>query len=62
MSHRVAVLAGDGVGPEVVAEARKVVDALPGLGDDLRPYAVPGEDGDAMAQAGAPTRPGTPAR
>jgi tartrate dehydrogenase/decarboxylase/D-malate dehydrogenase len=31
LSHRVAVLAGDGVGPEVVAEARKVVDAL-GLG------------------------------
>ena len=28
MSHRVAVLAGDGVGPEVVAEARKCVDAL----------------------------------
>ncbi len=28
MSHRVAVLAGDGVGPEVVAEARKAVDAL----------------------------------
>jgi tartrate dehydrogenase/decarboxylase/D-malate dehydrogenase len=31
LSHRVAVLAGDGVGPEVVAEARKAVDAL-GLG------------------------------
>ena len=28
MSHRVAVLAGDGVGPEVVVEARKAVDAL----------------------------------
>ena len=28
MTHRVAVLAGDGVGPEVVAEARKAVDAL----------------------------------
>src|SRR5579884_3102070 len=28
MSHRVAVIAGDGVGPEVIAEARKVVDAL----------------------------------
>jgi tartrate dehydrogenase/decarboxylase / D-malate dehydrogenase len=28
LSHRVAVLAGDGVGPEVVAEARKAVDAL----------------------------------
>ena len=31
MGRRVAVIAGDGVGPEVVAEARKVVDAL-GLG------------------------------
>jgi len=28
LTHRVAVLAGDGVGPEVVAEARKAVDAL----------------------------------
>ncbi|MGH7358821.1 MAG: isocitrate/isopropylmalate family dehydrogenase, partial [Candidatus Rokuibacteriota bacterium] len=28
MSYQVALLAGDGVGPEVVAEARKVVDAL----------------------------------
>jgi tartrate dehydrogenase/decarboxylase / D-malate dehydrogenase len=28
VSHRVAVIAGDGAGPEVVAEARKVVDAL----------------------------------
>ena len=28
MSHRVAVISGDGAGPEVVAEARKVVDAL----------------------------------
>ncbi len=28
MSHKVAVLAGDGVGPEVVHEARRAVDAL----------------------------------
>jgi len=28
VGHRVAVIAGDGAGPEVVAEARKVVDAL----------------------------------
>ncbi|HEY6015352.1 MAG TPA: isocitrate/isopropylmalate family dehydrogenase, partial [Gaiellaceae bacterium] len=28
MSHRVAVIAGDGAGPEVVADARKAVDAL----------------------------------
>ena len=28
MSHRVAVIPGDGAGPEVIAEARKTVDAL----------------------------------
>ncbi len=28
MTHRVGVIAGDGAGPEVVAEARKAVDAL----------------------------------
>jgi tartrate dehydrogenase/decarboxylase / D-malate dehydrogenase len=28
VSHRVAVIAGDGAGPEVVAEARKAIDAL----------------------------------
>jgi tartrate dehydrogenase/decarboxylase/D-malate dehydrogenase len=28
LSHRVAVISGDGAGPEVIAEARKAVDAL----------------------------------
>ncbi len=28
MTHRIALLAGDGVGPEVIAEARRAVDAL----------------------------------
>ncbi|HET7045632.1 MAG TPA: isocitrate/isopropylmalate family dehydrogenase [Gaiellaceae bacterium] len=28
MTHRIAVIAGDGAGPEVVAEARKALDAL----------------------------------
>ena len=28
MTYRVAVIPGDGAGPEVVAEARKAVDAL----------------------------------
>ncbi len=28
MTHRIAVLAGDGVGPEVVDEARRCVDEL----------------------------------
>ena len=38
MSHRVAVIAGDGAGPEVVAEARKAVDAL---GLDLTWHELP---------------------
>jgi tartrate dehydrogenase/decarboxylase / D-malate dehydrogenase len=33
MTHRIAVIPGDGAGPEVVAEARKAVDAL-GVGVD----------------------------
>ena len=28
MSHRIALVPGDGIGPEVIAEARRVVDAL----------------------------------
>ena len=28
MTHRIALLPGDGVGPEVMVEARRVVDAL----------------------------------
>src|SRR5919204_1518170 len=28
VSHRIAVIPGDGAGPEVIAEARKAVDAL----------------------------------
>jgi tartrate dehydrogenase/decarboxylase/D-malate dehydrogenase len=35
MTHLIAVIRGDGVGPEVVAEARKAVDAL-GLELDWR--------------------------
>jgi tartrate dehydrogenase/decarboxylase / D-malate dehydrogenase len=38
MTHRVAVIAGDGAGPEVVAEARKAVDAL---GLDLAWHELP---------------------
>jgi tartrate dehydrogenase/decarboxylase/D-malate dehydrogenase len=38
VTHRVAVIAGDGVGPEVVAEARKAVDAL---GLDLEWHELP---------------------
>ena len=38
MTHRIAVIAGDGVGPEVVAEARKAVDSL---GLDLTWHELP---------------------
>jgi tartrate dehydrogenase/decarboxylase / D-malate dehydrogenase len=38
MTHRIAVIAGDGAGPEVVAEARKAVDAL---GVDLTWHELP---------------------
>ena len=38
MTHRVAVIPGDGVGPEVVAEARKVVDVI---GLDLSWHELP---------------------
>jgi tartrate dehydrogenase/decarboxylase/D-malate dehydrogenase len=38
VTHRVAVIPGDGVGPEVVAEARKVVDAV---GLDLSWHELP---------------------
>jgi tartrate dehydrogenase/decarboxylase/D-malate dehydrogenase len=38
VTHRVAVIAGDGAGPEVVAEARKAVDAL---GVDLTWHELP---------------------
>ena len=38
MTHRIAVIAGDGAGPEVVAEARKAVDAL---GLDLTWHELP---------------------
>ncbi|MDP9005510.1 MAG: 3-isopropylmalate dehydrogenase [Actinomycetota bacterium] len=37
MRHRVGVIAGDGIGPEVVAEARKVVDAT-GVALDVVDY------------------------
>jgi tartrate dehydrogenase/decarboxylase/D-malate dehydrogenase len=38
VTHRIAVIAGDGAGPEVVAEARKAVDAL---GLDLTWHELP---------------------
>jgi tartrate dehydrogenase/decarboxylase/D-malate dehydrogenase len=38
VTHRIAVIAGDGAGPEVVTEARKVVDAL---GIDLTWHDLP---------------------
>ena len=42
MPHHVAVIAGDGAGPEVIAEARKAVDALvDALGLDLTWHELP---------------------
>ncbi|HVE94671.1 MAG TPA: 3-isopropylmalate dehydrogenase [Acidimicrobiales bacterium] len=41
MGHRVAVIGGDGIGPEVVAEALKVVDAA-GVALDRTPYDLGG--------------------
>jgi 3-isopropylmalate dehydrogenase len=41
MSYKVGVIAGDGIGPEVVAEALKVVDAA-GVGLDLTEYDLGG--------------------
>ena len=33
MSHKILVLPGDGIGPEIVAEAVKVLEALRAAGD-----------------------------
>jgi 3-isopropylmalate dehydrogenase len=41
VSHRIAVIGGDGIGPEVVAEALKVVDAT-GVDYDAVPYDLGG--------------------
>ena len=41
MSHRIAVIAGDGIGPEVIAEALKVVSAT-GVQYDPVPYDLSG--------------------
>jgi isocitrate/isopropylmalate dehydrogenase len=57
MGHRVAVIAGDGVGPEVVGEARKAVDAL---GLDLEWYELPWGTGHYDAH-GTMMPPGSPA-
>ncbi len=41
MSHRIGIIAGDGIGPEVIAEALKVVDAT-GVEYDAVPYDLSG--------------------
>ena len=48
MTHRIAVIPGDGAGPEVVAEARKVVEATgvdvaSQMIDFLERHAAPGQ-------------------
>ena len=37
MTHRIGVIGGDGIGPEVVAEALKVIDAT-GVGYERTDY------------------------
>ncbi len=54
MKYQVAVLAGDGIGPEVMAEARKVLAAVErrfGLDLTYREYAVGGAAIDAHGEA-----------
>ncbi len=41
MSHQIAIIGGDGIGPEVIAEALKVIDAT-GVGYDAVPYDLSG--------------------
>ncbi len=41
MAHRIAIIGGDGIGPEVVAEAMKVVDAA-GVGYEALPFDLGG--------------------
>ncbi len=41
MTHRIGIMGGDGIGPEVVAEALKVVDAT-GVGYEAVPYPLGG--------------------
>ena len=42
---QILLLAGDGIGPEIMAEAEKVVAALAPLAQDFRPPAILTGDG-----------------
>ena len=62
LRHHPSVLVVEGrapgqLGPLQIETER--IHGLAGLRDHLGPHAVPGEDGDAVAQTPAPTRPGT---
>jgi 3-isopropylmalate dehydrogenase len=53
MTHKIAVLAGDGIGREIVAEAVKVVDCLRadfGFGAELEPAAIGGAGYDQFGK------------
>jgi 3-isopropylmalate dehydrogenase len=54
MAYRIGVIAGDGIGPEVVAEGLKVVDAI-GLGTERTPFDLGAErylsSGDVLPDA-----------
>ena len=54
MTHRIGIMGGDGIGPEVVAEGLKVIDAL-GIEYERIDYDLGGErylkDGTVLPQA-----------
>ena len=54
MTHRIGIMGGDGIGPEVVAEGLKVIDAL-GIEYDRIDYDLGGErylrDGTVLPDA-----------
>ncbi len=54
MSHKIAILAGDGIGPEIVSEAVKVIECLQksfGLQVELEQAAI---GGAAYDESGSP--------
>ncbi len=54
MTHRIGIIGGDGIGPEVIAEAVKVIDAA-GVDDEAGEYDLIGPrylvDGEILPDA-----------
>ena len=55
MRRRIALLPGDGVGPEVLAEALRVLEALPGLDLQFTEFSVGAGE---YLRSGDPLSPG----